>query len=66
MSDLFTVNARPAGGHKIHIVRRSDRTALCGFKPSSPRTWRMVERHGWRGDYETPTCKQCLEARSKQ
>ena len=38
---------RPNGGHRYHIRPKDSYTALCGYRPSSPRAFRMVGRACW-------------------
>jgi hypothetical protein len=53
---------RPKGGFLTHLIIVGNYKAICGYEPSSPRTWRMIDRHGWTRQEGIRPCQRCLDA----
>lgn len=49
---------RANGGRIVHLTKRFDRTALCGFYPHG--VW-----HGGSMVAHLPVCKKCLQAKAE-
>lgn len=57
--------ARAAGGHKIHLLPKGSKGALCGHEPRRTPGSMKTYKGDWyhvQGDVTEPTCKKCKEA----
>ncbi len=56
---------RAKGGHLGHLVPEGKNTALCGFRPSSPNTHLMKQRHGWLQPSLPGVLQECKRCKQK-